>query len=93
MSALHLGCGCFSVSQQACLVSKTPTLKLHKELKFTDTSLPENEKLGMRIRTAPPYILAGVDSDSDKLVAEAGDSSGTQRKGNVRRRKPLASNG
>jgi hypothetical protein len=26
------------------------------------------------------------------LVAEAGDSSGTQRKGNVRRQKPLPSN-
>jgi hypothetical protein len=30
---------------------------------------------------------------SEKLVAEAGDSSGTQRKGNVRYWKPLASNG
>jgi hypothetical protein len=30
---------------------------------------------------------------SEKLVAEAGDSSGTQRKGNVRRWKPLQSNG
>jgi hypothetical protein len=29
---------------------------------------------------------------SEKLVAEAGDSSGTQRKGNVRRWKPLPSN-
>jgi hypothetical protein len=29
----------------------------------------------------------------EKLVAEAGDSSGTQRKGNVRRWKPLPSNG
>jgi hypothetical protein len=28
-----------------------------------------------------------------KLVAEAGDSSGPQRKGNVRRGKPLPSNG
>jgi hypothetical protein len=30
---------------------------------------------------------------SEKLVAETGDSSGTQRKGNVNRWKPLASNG
>jgi hypothetical protein len=30
---------------------------------------------------------------SEKLVAEAGDSSGTQRKGNVRRWKPLPKNG
>jgi hypothetical protein len=30
---------------------------------------------------------------SEKLVAEAGDSSGTHRKGNVRRWKPLPSNG
>jgi hypothetical protein len=30
---------------------------------------------------------------SKKLVAEAGDSSGTQRKGNVCRWKPLPSNG
>jgi hypothetical protein len=29
----------------------------------------------------------------EKLIAEAGDSSGTQRKGNVRRWKPLPSNG
>jgi hypothetical protein len=30
---------------------------------------------------------------SEKLVAEAGDSSGIQRKGNVRRWKQLSSNG
>jgi hypothetical protein len=30
---------------------------------------------------------------SEKLVAEAEDCSGTQRKGNVRRWKPLTSNG
>jgi hypothetical protein len=29
----------------------------------------------------------------EKLVTEAGESSGTQRKGNVRRWKPLPSNG
>jgi hypothetical protein len=29
----------------------------------------------------------------EKLAAEAGDSSGTQKKGNVRLRKSLASNG
>jgi hypothetical protein len=29
----------------------------------------------------------------EKLVAEAGDSSGTQKKGNVRRWKPLPSDG
>jgi hypothetical protein len=28
----------------------------------------------------------------EKMVAEAGDSSGTQRKGNVRRLKPLPNN-
>jgi hypothetical protein len=30
---------------------------------------------------------------SEKLLAEAGESSGTQRKGNVRNWKPLPSNG
>jgi hypothetical protein len=30
---------------------------------------------------------------SEKLVAEAGDSSGTKRKENIRRWKPLPSNG
>jgi hypothetical protein len=37
--------------------------------------------------------LRGAVVRSEKLVAETGDSSGTQRKGDVRRWKPLPGNG
>jgi hypothetical protein len=39
------------------------------------------------------YLSCWKWKDTFKLVAEAGDSSGTQRKGNVRRWKPLPRNG
>jgi hypothetical protein len=45
------------------------------------SNLTDRRKLGV------PHV------GSKKIVAEAGDSSGTQRKGNVRRWKPLPSNG
>jgi hypothetical protein len=37
--------------------------------------------------------LRVADVESEKLVAEAGDNSGTYRKGNVSQRKPLPTNG
>jgi hypothetical protein len=45
------------------------------------------------VKSATGYYSIILLERSEKLIAEAGDSSGTQRKGNFRRWKPLQNNG
>jgi hypothetical protein len=60
---------------------------------FAVRSVPRlyNNDQSVRVESLESVYKQSVESCSEKLVAAAGDSSGNQAKGNVRRWKPLPS--
>jgi hypothetical protein len=81
------------ISNYKTAITRPRHLNRNRKTVFSVRAVPRSYKHGQSVRSVKPLEFPIIMSCScEKLVVEFGDSSGTQRKENVCRSKPLPSN-